>query len=158
MKLTAIIQARMGSIQTEVTDQQSIALNVTKALQDRADESAARTAELLALLKGNEIRDIAPANAFRHRHEFVVVDVRSEEEFFSRLGHVDVAHHIPLNDQFSRRMASLSKEAPVLFVCRSGGRSKRAATIAHQKGFKSVFNLSGGMLAWERAKLPTTRE
>jgi thioredoxin len=38
--------------------------------------------------------------------------------------------------------------------CLSGGRSGEAASQLQQMGFKSVINLSGGMLAWQSANLP----
>ena len=38
--------------------------------------------------------------------------------------------------------------------CLSGGRSGEAANQLQQMGFKSVINLSGGMLAWQSANLP----
>jgi len=50
------------------------------------------------------------------------------------------------------------KNAAVVMVCRSGARSAQAAVKLKKQGFVDVHNMGGGMLAWERAKLPTTRD
>jgi rhodanese-related sulfurtransferase len=43
-------------------------------------------------------------------------------------------------------------------MCRSGGRSLRVARFLEQQGFKSVANLSGGVLAWSREVDPSIPE
>jgi rhodanese-related sulfurtransferase len=42
-------------------------------------------------------------------------------------------------------------------VCRSGGRSARAAEELARRGFRHLYNLRGGMLAWTEARLPVER-
>jgi rhodanese-related sulfurtransferase len=42
-------------------------------------------------------------------------------------------------------------------VCRSGGRSARAAEELARRGFRHLYNLRGGMLAWNEARLPVER-
>ena len=39
-------------------------------------------------------------------------------------------------------------------ICRSGGRSTRAAQTLTDAGFRRVMNMDGGMLAYTAAKLP----
>jgi len=46
---------------------------------------------------------------------------------------------------------------PVVLICRSGTRSGAAAHMLAQEGFKSVHNVQGGILAWEKAGLPVER-
>lgn len=41
------------------------------------------------------------------------------------------------------------KDEEVIFYCRSGNRSGRAAMMMETMGFKNVKNLVGGMLAWQ---------
>jgi len=43
------------------------------------------------------------------------------------------------------------KEQEVIFYCRSGARSARAAQFAEMIGFQNVVNLTGGMLGWKDA-------
>jgi GrxC family glutaredoxin len=85
----------------------------------------------------------------------LVVDVRTDKEF--QQGHVMNALHIPLG-VLDDRMQELQayKNSPLVMVCRSGARSGHAATKLKKQGFTDVHNMGGGMLAWERAKLPTT--
>lgn len=41
------------------------------------------------------------------------------------------------------------KNEEIIVYCRSGMRSSQAALILQQVGFKNVFNLTGGMIAWQ---------
>jgi rhodanese-related sulfurtransferase len=48
----------------------------------------------------------------------------------------------------------LSKEKPIVTVCRSGARSAQAAVLLRKAGFDKVANLAGGMLRWRAEHLP----
>lgn len=74
-----------------------------------------------------------------------VVDVREPWEY--RQGHVPGAVLIPLG-QLSARVNELDPERPVAVICASGNRSQSAAALLGQKGFKTVYNVSGGTGAW----------
>ena len=76
-----------------------------------------------------------------------VIDVREPAEFDGPLGHIAQARPIPLGELESR-LGELSKDRPVVTVCRSGARSAQAATLLHKAGFAEVANLAGGMLRW----------
>jgi rhodanese-related sulfurtransferase len=76
-----------------------------------------------------------------------VLDVREPEEFTGPLGHIKDAVLIPLGE-LAERAGELSKDRPVVAVCRAGGRSAQATVILQQAGFKDVANLTGGMLRW----------
>ena len=66
--------------------------------------------------------------------------------------------HIPgtininvLDDSFSAMADStLQKDKPVALYCRSGKRSKKAAAILSEKGYK-VYELDKGFNAWQEA-------
>ncbi len=75
----------------------------------------------------------------------VVVDVREPWEY--RQGHVPGAILIPLG-QLSSRVNELDPERPVAVICASGNRSQSAAALLGQKGFKTIYNVSGGTGAW----------
>lgn len=51
-----------------------------------------------------------------------------------------------VNDRFSEELvaAGVDKSAPVLFICRSGARSRSAAIAATSAGFRTCYNVSGG--------------
>jgi rhodanese-related sulfurtransferase len=84
----------------------------------------------------------------------VLVDVREPHEW--RAGRARGARHIPLA-QLPQQLESLSRQAPVYLICRSGNRSHTAAAYLKKAGFERPINVRGGMLAWERAGLPVER-
>jgi sulfur dioxygenase len=76
-----------------------------------------------------------------------LVDVREQAEFDGPLGRIRGATLMPLSD-LPTRSAELSRERPVVTVCRSGARSAQAAVLLQKAGFADVANLAGGMLRW----------
>ncbi|QQE77510.1 rhodanese-like domain-containing protein [Alicyclobacillus sp. SO9] len=74
-----------------------------------------------------------------------VVDVREPFEFSG--GHISKAKNIPLGS-LRNRLADLPKDKEIVFVCRSGNRSMKAAQIAKKAGMEAIYNLSGGMSRW----------
>jgi len=83
----------------------------------------------------------------------VLVDVREDNEL--QAGKIANAIHIPLG-QVKSRISELEKHKnkTVVINCRSGHRSARACSILRKAGFEKVYNLRGGILAWESDKLP----
>lgn len=82
-----------------------------------------------------------------------LIDVRESHELVSALGHIEDIEHVPLAT-VAAASESWDKEASVVVVCRSGGRSGRAAQYLEQQGFKHVVSMAGGMLAWNEVGLP----
>ncbi len=93
------------------------------------------------------IWEVQPHWLEEHLREVQIVDVREPDEFNGPLGHVPGAILIPLG-KLSEHAAALSKEKPVVTVCRSGARSAQATVLLGKAGFDKVANLSGGMLRW----------
>ncbi len=79
-----------------------------------------------------------------------LLDVREDDEFV--LGHAPEAHHIALGE-VPDRVEELPKDAVIVNVCRSGGRSARAGKFLLEQGF-DVVNLEGGMTAWAQSGAP----
>lgn len=111
--------------------------------------------DALGEVTGNKIVDMSPEEAHLRIKEFVVIDVRRSEEFCDELGHIMNAKLMTLQENLEEKLKSLDKHALTLFVCRSGGRSARAARLAQAQGFTNVYNCAGGMLAWRKAGLPS---
>jgi len=86
-----------------------------------------------------------------------IVDVRRPDEFTGELGHVEGAELSTLESSFGSDIAKWPRGETIVFVCRSGARSARATAYAQSLGFKDVYNLEGGMIAWNEKKLPTVR-
>lgn len=78
--------------------------------------------------------------------EFVLLDARSEEEFFE--GHIPGAIVIP-HDEIEERAESEipEKDVPVFVYCRSGRRSKIAAEALISLGYSEVYEF-GGIIDW----------
>ena len=84
----------------------------------------------------------------------VVVDVRNPDEWAA--GHIPVAQHIPLPLIVNSPEASLTgdKNQAHLFVCAVGERSAVACEVAAMLGFKEIYNLQGGTIAWIKGGNP----
>lgn len=111
---------------------------------------------------GNRLRGFgstAPAEAIRliNRENAVVLDVREENEFLS--GHIVNSIHIPLNF-LKERLADLEKHKgkPIIVGCRSGQRSATACSLLKKQGFEQVYNLQGGVAAWQNDNLPLVKK
>ena len=74
-----------------------------------------------------------------------IIDVREVEEVAE--GKIPSAINIPLS-LIEFRMNELDKSKEYTMVCRSGGRSGRAAQLLESHGYQ-VVNMTGGMLDWE---------
>lgn len=96
--------------------------------------------------------------AWVHEHPRAgrVIDVREPHEFDAELGHVAGAELVPLATVQSVA-ASWDRAAPLVIVCRSGGRSGRAALALLAMGFGKVVSMRGGMLEWNAAHLAAER-
>ena len=78
-----------------------------------------------------------------------LVDVRTKNEFDS--GHIKKAVNIDIFDKenFISAFNSYNKEEPIYIYCRSGNRSKKASKTLDSLGFKQIFDLKGGFMAWQ---------
>ncbi|CAN5541913.1 hypothetical protein BH24ACT5_BH24ACT5_28510 [soil metagenome] len=83
----------------------------------------------------------------------VLLDVREGDEWAA--GHAPEAVHVPLAQVGDA--ASRFDGQQVLAVCRSGGRSGKAAEALAAAGI-DVRNVAGGMTAWAEAGLPVVRD
>lgn len=81
----------------------------------------------------------------------VLLDVRELREW--QLGHAPAAVHVPLAELESGELPAAVRGRPVMTVCRSGGRSQKAAALLAERGV-DVVDVKGGMQAWEGAGLP----
>jgi rhodanese-related sulfurtransferase len=82
-----------------------------------------------------------------------LLDVREPAEFTGSLGRIAGAKLIPLGFLLGST-EQLSKEKPIVVVCRSGARSAQATVMLKSAGFARVANLAGGMLRWRAQHLP----
>ena len=85
-----------------------------------------------------------------------IVDVRTEKEYAA--GHIKDAMLVPWGDDFKEQLnhKGIKPCKPMAVYCRSGRRSAAAAKALVQMGFK-VYNLNGGIVAWEKAGRPVVK-
>ena len=106
-----------------------------------------------------ERANIGPAAAtdlINHK-DATVIDIRPAADYAK--GHIINSVNIPMNG-FKNQLGTLAKhkDKPVIVTCRSGSQSSGACAHLRKEGFAEVFNLKGGVLAWESASLPLTKK
>lgn len=101
-------------------------------------------------------RDATVADVYAAKGRVRLVDVREPDEFTGELGHLEGAELVPLAT-VAESAASWDRSAEIVLVCRSGGRSGKAAAALANMGFTRLVNMVGGMLAVNEAKLPVSR-
>ena len=88
------------------------------------------------------------------RGEVELIDVR--EPYEHEAGRIAEARHVPFAS-LSQEAPSVSRAKPVVFYCRSGGRSAVATQAFRASGF-DAHNMTGGLLAWSEKGLPLDPE
>ncbi|MCB1761375.1 MAG: rhodanese-like domain-containing protein [Gammaproteobacteria bacterium] len=114
---------------------------------------------IINLITGMDKSAIDPhqATTMINQEDALVVDVRPMTDFSA--GHVINAINIPINglkNQLNRLEKHRNK--PIIVACRSGTQSGSVCKQLRKEGFEKVFNLKGGILAWQGANLPISRK
>jgi rhodanese-related sulfurtransferase len=114
---------------------------------------------LASIAAGAEIETVTPKQAFERLQASgtFLVDVRSVAEYVF-VGHPEMGWNVPLsfwseseaklvpNPDFIKDIkARFKPEDTLLFICRSGGRSLRAAQAAAAAGFLKAVNVGEGV-------------
>jgi rhodanese-related sulfurtransferase len=86
----------------------------------------------------------------KNKSKFILVDVRESHETLGPEGHIEGVIFAPLGTQLHCFLTSADPHKNYIFICRSGCRSGQACQIAHTYGFQKVYNMRGGMLAWNK--------
>jgi glyoxylase-like metal-dependent hydrolase (beta-lactamase superfamily II)/rhodanese-related sulfurtransferase len=112
---------------------------------DKAGERASTVAQM-------------PVDELRHQIEEIpnlqLIDVRRPTEFAS--GHIAKAISSPLS-HLEEHVSDFNSNLPTAVICQSGFRSSAAASILAKHGFKNLFNIVGGMTAWDNASGATPK-
>jgi hydroxyacylglutathione hydrolase len=82
------------------------------------------------------------------RHDLKILDVRDQSEWEE--GHIKGAVHIPYYF-LEQRLQELDTTQPMAVICASGQRSSIACSLLQRQQFTQLFNVVGGMDAWEQA-------
>jgi rhodanese-related sulfurtransferase len=106
---------------------------------------------------GGGFRTITPLEAktlIESRKDLLLVDVRSPEEFQG--GSLPGARLIPFWD-FAKGRYDLPRDKPILLICAVGGRSLACGQMLASKGYREIYNLKGGLDAWQEQRVPLPR-
>lgn len=111
---------------------------------------------LISACSGQRERALSPADfdeAIRDDAGAVVLDVRTPREYAE--GFIARAQNLDFNNSnFTAAVEELDKNKTYYVYCLVGARSADAATYMRSHGFKSVYELKGGITAWQRSDLP----
>ena len=105
-----------------------------------------------------EVMQLAPTifkSEMKKQHGFIL-DVRTPEEFAA--GHLPQAVNLNYQDpQFAEYIKVLKPGTAYFVYCAVGKRSAKACELLKANGLIKVYNLAGGLTAWQQAGLPTVR-
>ena len=102
----------------------------------------------------NRFRSISGIEAqelIRQKKNLLMLDVRTPQE--RRQIRISNSLLIPIGDVMRGRL-DVPKDQPLLVVCAVGGRSYVVGKALLAMGHREVYNLDGGIEAWNRAGLP----
>ena len=147
----------------ELAPPKQIAVAVPANLQCGVPHGVPHDAELPASLRWAPV-EVSKADVPEVPLEWVaahpaaarLVDVREPSELVGPLGHVEGVELVPLGS-VTQVVSAWDRDQPVVLVCRSGGRSGKAALQMAAMGFRRVASMRGGMMRWSDARLPVTR-
>jgi len=117
---------------------------------------------LIYSLVGEKLRgysSVSPSESTQmiNHDDALILDVRESNEYSE--GHIINSLHIPLSGLKTRiKELEKYKNKKVIVACRSGHRSSQACANLKKGGFEQVFNLSGGVMAWQSANLPLIKK
>lgn len=109
--------------------------------------------EYQRLFSGTVQISVPEAIRMQNDESAVFLDVREVNEF--KAGHILDAHSHPLSS-FDKNISQMDKHKKngVIVYCATGARSNRACSKLRKKEYETVYNLAGGVSAWEKANLP----
>jgi rhodanese-related sulfurtransferase len=104
----------------------------------------------------NKDVNVAEFATLVEKKEGLLLDVRTNQEYAA--GHLEGATQIDFySPDFQAKIKELDPETPVYVYCRSGGRSGQTAKMMKNLGFKAVYNLEGGIGAWQGSGKPVVQ-
>ena len=85
----------------------------------------------------------------------LLIDAR---EFFEyRRSRINGALFMPPSEGFEVAADTINKEYSLFCYCYNGGRSARALLFFYEKGFRKLYNLEGGIVAWKKDGFPVEK-
>lgn len=124
-----------------------VALSLLSACGNSPSESG--SSETTQATGSIEQVDAAQFKKLTESPNALVLDVRTAAEVAE--GHLPNAVNIDIyGSDFMAKVQQLPKDREILVYCTVGARSQQAADILSKQGFAKVYNLDGGIVAWQR--------
>ncbi|MFP3868701.1 MAG: rhodanese-like domain-containing protein [Desulfobacteraceae bacterium] len=111
--------------------------------------------ELFTAVEGMEPEQVKDFMASRPEGSYTLLDVRQPAEYEE--AHLPGAKFIPLAKLYDS-LEELDRGKPIITYCAIGGRSRVAAQMLSGMGFGEVYNLKGGIKAWQGQKATGPQE
>lgn len=105
----------------------------------------------------SNVVDVSVQDVMRLKDKLQLIDVRQPDEFVGELGHIEGATLIVM-DTIPDHLNKIAKDKTVVIVCRSGQRSARVSAFLAANGFDKIYNMAGGMIAWNQFGFPTSHK
>ena len=100
-----------------------------------------------------EKTDILSLDKILNDTDIIILDVRTSEEI--NAGYIPNSTFIDYYDKnFENKINLIDSSKKIYTLCKSGGRSVKAAEILSKNGFRNVYNLEGGFMRWKANKMP----
>lgn len=102
---------------------------------------------------GGQVGTLEATRLLNQGANVLVLDVRDAADYAA--GHLPRARNVPLKEIAGRAGEFAKYKAkPVIVTCKTGARSGAAARALRAAGFEQVYQLKGGVAAWQQASLP----
>lgn len=122
----------------------------------RAADTNAPAAAAPAAKKAATLVETEAAEKLLADKKIVVLDVRTADEFAA--GHIAGATNLDFRaPDFKAKVAALPKDRVYLVNCAVGGRSARACELMGTLAFPTIYDLKGGIRAWQAAGKPLVK-
>ncbi len=100
------------------------------------------------------VQEVAKLQETQQKKPLPLIDVREPDEYAQVRARGSRNLPLSLLDTSSAAGQGLPQDEALYLMCRSGKRSARACEIFAVAGYTRLFNVEGGMLAWEAEGLP----
>lgn len=119
-----------------------------------------RTKLIKYMLAGNKHKHITPARVKRKidsgKGNFVILDVRSKRAYDE--GHIRGAISIFFGDLVAQKSIRIDKKKNIIVTCYLGGLSRASIAILAERGYTKLYNMDGGMGAWDYEKVKSNSD
>lgn len=106
--------------------------------------------EQLDLLTVQELKE-----RLDRRDDLVVLDVREKGKWDE--GNIKGAHHTYAG-HVEHHLDEIPADRPIVIVCNTGNHASLVASILRREGYREIYNLLGGMTAWQNAGYNVTKQ